>query len=56
MLVQILVETPTALFSFPIPFRQVLGQYLKLGHDQFFTHPFPFSIHQSSYLSLLYRM
>jgi hypothetical protein len=42
MLVQILAETPTALFSFPIPSRQVMGQYLKLGHDQFFTRPFPY--------------
>jgi hypothetical protein len=30
---------------FLTPFRQILGQYLKLGHNGFLPHPLPFIIH-----------
>jgi hypothetical protein len=34
------------------PSRQMLGQYLKLGHDRFLPHPFQFIVH---YLPLIRR-
>lgn len=42
------------LMVFLSPSRKMLGQYLKFGHENFFSHPLKFIILLSSFHSTMY--